>query len=109
MSIACRVGGTPICHTTERNNSRPCSTLGHDEEANIHGSLDIRFKLLDGEIHVVKCKLGETIFNIKKTLHDQFHVPFDVVFLLNGSPMMDPLSLNDFPQLNAESLVELQV
>ena len=70
------------------------------EESDIHQ--DIELHLIVPEPHSkvikIKTKTGDTIQNIKKVLEDNHDIPYGAqTLLLEGKPMLDPLSLNDFP------------
>eukprot|EP01115_Flamella_aegyptia_P012804 TRINITY_DN65259_c0_g1_i5.p1 TRINITY_DN65259_c0_g1~~TRINITY_DN65259_c0_g1_i5.p1 ORF type:complete len:160 (-),score=47.98 TRINITY_DN65259_c0_g1_i5:54-497(-) len=73
-----------------------------EEEDKLHSVYDICFKLPNGNEKVFQCKTGETLINIKKKIHDEEGVSFDVTCYYNNSPLMDPMSLNDFPEIIEE-------
>lgn len=65
----------------------------------------------DGSQQNLSLKIGETIQNIKQLLEDQYNIPTNSVTLsLDGvGPMIDPLSLNDFPTIMAEKKAVIRV
>eukprot|EP00168_Porphyra_purpurea_P000447 TRINITY_DN10498_c0_g1_i1.p1 TRINITY_DN10498_c0_g1~~TRINITY_DN10498_c0_g1_i1.p1 ORF type:complete len:142 (+),score=44.63 TRINITY_DN10498_c0_g1_i1:66-428(+) len=77
------------------------SAKSYDEESDIHEDITIIVKLDGDRTEKIDCKTGETIMNIKKKIHDDHGVPFSCVVSFQGKPMLDPLSLNDFPHLIA--------
>jgi len=55
-----------------------------------------------GALHCFLFQLGETIQMIKRKLEADFHISYrDTVLYLNNNlePMLEPLSLNDFPEI----------
>ena len=47
---------------------------------------------------------GDTVFNIKKTVHDEKGIEWKgMVVEFDGQALLDPLSLNDFPALNEKT------
>lgn len=70
------------------------------EESDIHEEIELTLALSDERTIKLKLKIGDTVQNIKKRLEDTHGIPFvRQLFLLDGQPMLDPLSLNDFPAI----------
>jgi hypothetical protein len=72
----------------------------YDQESNIHQKIELTLVLPDGT-HLCKVfSKGDTVFNIKKTVHDEKGVEYKGMQVeLEGKVLLDPLSLNDFPSL----------
>ena len=75
----------------------------YDEESNIHADITVTLLFPDGIEENVQCKTGETVINLKKKLFDEFKIPFSCVLTYKDKTMLDPLSLNDFPELIADA------
>ena len=72
------------------------------EESDIHQDIELNLHLSEpaGKVIKIKTKTGDTIQNIKKVLEDNHDIPYgNQTLLLEGKPMLDPLSLNDFPTI----------
>jgi hypothetical protein len=64
--------------------------------------IDLLFSLPTGHFHVQKGTLGQTVAQIKKFLNDRGVSAYndtDLYFPGSTKPMLDPFSLNDFPQI----------
>lgn len=70
----------------------------YHEEADIHETIPLILTLPNGEILTRTIKIGDTVQAIKRTLLVEHSLPYEKIELcIDGKPMMDPLSLNDFP------------
>jgi len=77
----------------------------YDKTSDIFEHLELTLRFPDGNVHHVKVTSGETIFNIKKRINDEGWAKYDDISLyLNNQLMLDPLSLNDFPNLVRDKL-----
>eukprot|EP01102_Stenamoeba_stenopodia_P006605 TRINITY_DN1822_c0_g1_i1.p1 TRINITY_DN1822_c0_g1~~TRINITY_DN1822_c0_g1_i1.p1 ORF type:complete len:140 (-),score=45.76 TRINITY_DN1822_c0_g1_i1:228-647(-) len=77
----------------------------YDNTSNIFEQIELTLRFPDGNVHHVKVTTGETIFNIKKRINDEGWAKYDDISLyLNNQIMLDPLSLNDFPNLVKDKL-----
>ena len=73
----------------------------YDEESNIHAKIELTIVLPSGEQVQKTFSKGDTVFNIKKTVHDEKGLEWKgMIVEYDGKPLLDPLSLNDFPFLN---------
>ena len=54
-------------------------------------------------------KVGETVQEIKRKMCSASKIPSHSVFLLNGTPMLDPLSLNDIPGVVGHTRLKIEV
>ena len=64
----------------------------------------------DGEIDERKLSKGETVQNIKKWIKDNKGIPINhITVCLEDKKMMDPLSLNDFPEIKDKDEIELKI
>merc|ERR1711862_976543 len=79
------------------------SGQSYDDESNIHDDIILTLEFPDGKKKDVKCKTGETVINLKKKLFDEFEIPFSCKLSFGDKQMLDPLSLNDFPDLISAS------
>jgi hypothetical protein len=71
-----------------------------DEECNIHDDIKLTLLFSDNRTVIMHVKTGDTVQNIKKKLEDQHGIPYaKMAFMLDGKIMLDPLSLNDYPQI----------
>ncbi|KAL6056812.1 hypothetical protein QOT17_015839 [Balamuthia mandrillaris] len=75
--------------------------VSYAQEADIFEPLDLKLEMPDGTTKVMKFTTGDTIQIIKKRLEAEHDIPFTSVdCLLDGKVMLEPLSLNDFPNLD---------
>tara|TARA_R110002050_G_scaffold277245_2_gene422851 strand:- start:126 stop:485 length:360 start_codon:yes stop_codon:yes gene_type:complete len=88
---------------TPRGQEMPVKA-SYDEESNIHGKINITIVLPDKSEIIREFSLGDTVFNIKKYVHDNKGLEWKgMKASLDGKAMLDPLSLNDFPALKGKS------
>merc|ERR1712137_946413 len=74
----------------------------YDEESDIHDDLIVTLVFpqeFGGKEKELHCKSVETVINMKKKLFDEFEIPFSCKISFEDKLMLDPLSLNDFPDL----------
>ena len=79
--------------------SKTPRSISYDDESNIHDDITLTFLFPDGKEQDVTCKTGETVSNLKKKLLDEYQIPFSCKLTYKSTTMLDPLSLNDFPEL----------
>merc|ERR1719197_899165 len=80
----------------------------YDEEENdIHKEIKLVVKTADEKRIELVCSSGETIFNLKKRLHDEHQVDYGHEVQFNGKAMMDPLALADFPEIMEKEAAEV--
>mmetsp|Transcript_18432 Transcript_18432/g.25522 ORF Transcript_18432/g.25522 Transcript_18432/m.25522 type:complete len:118 (+) Transcript_18432:53-406(+) len=84
---------------TPRGEKAPAPSYA--EESDIHAKIDLTLLLPEGETFKKTFSKGDTVFNIKKTVHDEKGLEWKGMSVeFEGKAMLDPLSLNDFPALN---------
>jgi hypothetical protein len=78
----------------------------YDEESNIFQPIKLIIKLPTGSIKEFNCTTGDTVQIIKKRLEAEDSIPYkETVCYCAGEPMLEPLSLNDFPNLDLSNPV----
>jgi hypothetical protein len=83
---------------TPRGSAAPAPS--YFEESNIHQKIDLSIVLPDGSIFQKTFSKGDTVFNIKKAVHDEKGVEWKGMNVeFNGKVVLDPLSFNDIPGL----------
>lgn len=87
----------------------PPPVHSYDTESNIHQDIKITFSLPSGELFEETVKNGETVQEIKRRLYSAEKIPTNSLFYFDGKHMMDPLSLNDFPDVVGRSAVQIEV
>ena len=71
------------------------------EESNIHAKIDLQIILPDGATFNKSFSKGDTVFNIKKAIHDEKGLEYKGLNIeFNGKVLLDPLSFNDIPGLS---------
>jgi hypothetical protein len=85
------------------------------EESDIYEDIEVTLRnQATGETERLRLKIGETVQNIKKRIVARAPAGTaieyrDVELVLDGRPMMDPLSLNDFPEIVAAKKADIKV
>lgn len=63
----------------------------------------IQFQLPNGKVTSLTCLLAETVSMVKERLANENLCAYDSKFYFRGKYLMDPLSLNDFPEIIEQS------
>eukprot|EP00005_Dracoamoeba_jomungandri_P005541 CAMPEP_0174260050 /NCGR_PEP_ID=MMETSP0439-20130205/8796_1 /TAXON_ID=0 /ORGANISM="Stereomyxa ramosa, Strain Chinc5" /LENGTH=102 /DNA_ID=CAMNT_0015344181 /DNA_START=42 /DNA_END=350 /DNA_ORIENTATION=- len=75
----------------------------YDTESSIHQEVTINITLPDEREVQMKFTTGDTVQNIKKRLVAEHDLVYgDIECFYNDTLMIDPLSLNDFPDLDLD-------
>mmetsp|Transcript_9039 Transcript_9039/g.25345 ORF Transcript_9039/g.25345 Transcript_9039/m.25345 type:complete len:120 (+) Transcript_9039:101-460(+) len=81
-----------------------------EEEANTHAKIELTLTFPEGDPIVKEFSLGDTVFTVKKFVHDTRDIPWKgMVAELEGKPMLDPLSLNDFKALKESKAATINI
>lgn len=101
---------SPLPIITKNSDTPPTPPTAYDKESDIHDHIVVHLVLPDGVIHKFSVTVGETVQMIKRRLEDVHGIPYsDVTLCFNGKCLIDPLSLNDFPELLGKWNVSLDV
>jgi hypothetical protein len=72
--------------------------------------LELQCSLPDGRVETVRCSVGHDVANCKGQLARRLDVPYQTLQLfLDGKLMFDPLSFNDFPQIDQTGATPVQI
>eukprot|EP00275_Glaucocystis_incrassata_P000568 EC119826.1.p1 GENE.EC119826.1~~EC119826.1.p1 ORF type:complete len:106 (+),score=10.86 EC119826.1:101-418(+) len=96
----------------ERIKLKSADQIPHTQREDEYASdeIDVTFHLPDGSQPVHKFRVAQLVDFIKLVLQEKHGLKFaSQVFLLNGTPMPDPLSLNDFPQIIGKPKIDIEV
>eukprot|EP00238_Polyblepharides_amylifera_P001471 CAMPEP_0196571916 /NCGR_PEP_ID=MMETSP1081-20130531/2058_1 /TAXON_ID=36882 /ORGANISM="Pyramimonas amylifera, Strain CCMP720" /LENGTH=88 /DNA_ID=CAMNT_0041889057 /DNA_START=298 /DNA_END=564 /DNA_ORIENTATION=- len=64
-------------------------------------TVEIVLKLPDGREISHTYLVGQSVGYVKATIQQEYgHLVKNTALLLNGTPLMDPMCLNDYPQIN---------
>jgi len=83
----------------------------YDDESNIFATITLVLQLPDGTTKDLAATTGDTIQIIKKKMEAELGFPYSKTScFLDGKLMIEPLSLNDFPNLPKERpVIEVRV
>lgn len=105
-------------HKPEADNAKPSllklppldMSKSYEEESNIHSDIRLLITLPNGTIQHFTVKIGETVSQLKRKIavENKFQCK-DVQLWMDSKPMMDPLSLNDFPHIVKNNCASIQV
>jgi hypothetical protein len=72
--------------------------------------LELLCTLPDGRVETVRCSVGHDVANCKGQLARKLDVPYAALQLfLEDKLMFDPLSFNDFPQIDQSGATPVQI
>mmetsp|Transcript_7474 Transcript_7474/g.9957 ORF Transcript_7474/g.9957 Transcript_7474/m.9957 type:complete len:159 (-) Transcript_7474:82-558(-) len=106
-----RVGGLELDLTTADGKSNDDDYVEENKvERRQHTPVMIIFELPDGSTGEKEFKLGQTVELLKSFVEGEFDIPMtSQKLLLNGTQMMDPLCLLDYPDIDPSGEVFITV
>lgn len=76
----------------------------------LEGEVLVVFELPDGSEGEQRFKMGHTVLLLKTFVEDEYDIPLnDQRLIFNGTTMLDPLSLSDFPTIQPRDVVVIRV